>query len=119
MGIPTDKKHSEERYSPVYKMYSTDGNNPFRIQWHRFESDSPLHPLLKNKPHVAFKVDNLDEALIGETVILEPYYPLKNFRVAAIEVDGVPIELIETTLSEKDIWETDNKQGSNLYPNED
>lgn len=118
MGIPSNEKRAGERYSPTYKMHTTDGNNPFRIQWHRFEPDSPLHPLIKEKPHVAFKVDDLDVAIKGETVILDPYYPFENFRVAIIEVDNVPIELIETTLSEEEIWATDNKSGSKLYPEE-
>jgi hypothetical protein len=115
-GIPTTEKKPGERYSSKYKMYTTDGDNAFRIQWHRFEPDSPLHALIKTIPHVAFKVDDLDEAIKGEKILLEPYYPLEKFRVALIEVDGAPIELIETSLTEEEIWSTENKQGTNLYP---
>ena len=43
-------------------MYTSDVDGDFRIQYHRFTEDSPLHPLIKTVPHVAIQVDNLDEA---------------------------------------------------------
>jgi hypothetical protein len=49
---------------------------------------------------------------------LEPYYAFEGFRVAIIEVDGVPIELVETNLSEEKIW-NDCHENSVIYPKED
>ncbi|MCL9783796.1 hypothetical protein M9194_20430 [Vibrio sp. S4M6] len=118
MGIPTTEKKPDERYSPVFKMYTTKGNNAFRIQWHRFEDGCPLHPLIQSQPHVAFKVDCLQQAVEGQTLLLEPYEPMPGFKVAMIEVEGAPVELIETTLSEEQIWQTDH-QGSMMYPDEE
>lgn len=121
MGIPTDQKRPGERYSSTFKMYTSGGeNSEFRIQYHRFEPDSPLHPILKTKPHVAFKVDSIDDAIQGKQVILGPYYPFDGFRVAAIidEESGAPIELIETTLSEEEIW-SGPKTGTVIYPESD
>ena len=37
MGIPTSEPQLGEKYSSTFKMYTTDGNNEFHIQWHRFE----------------------------------------------------------------------------------
>ena len=104
-GIPTTEKKEGERYSQTFKMYSTPGNNPARIQWHRFEKDCPLHLLIQTVSHVAFKVQSIDEAIKGMNVILEPYYPFERFRVAMVEVEGAPIEFIETDLSEDVIWD--------------
>ncbi|MEC3939978.1 hypothetical protein VOF76_28215, partial [Leclercia adecarboxylata] len=81
-------------------MYTTDNPGKFRVQWHRFKHDSPLHPLLKTVPHVAFKVNSLSAAIEGEEIILGPYEPIDGYRVAVINDAGVPIELIETTLSD-------------------
>lgn len=117
-GIPTDIPREGERYSPTFKVYLTDGNNPFRIQWLRFEKESPFPELFKTQPHVAFKVKNLDEAIDGENVIVKPFYPFENFRVAVIEVEGAPIELIETSLTENEIWNTSH-HNSLMYPEED
>jgi hypothetical protein len=97
-------------------MYTSGGpNSDFRIQYHRFEKDSPLHELIKTMTHVAFKVDSIDAAIEGRTVILEPYYPFAGFRVAMIEDNGAPIEFIETNLSEEEIW-FGPKGKSVIYP---
>ena len=116
MGIPTDKQHPGEKYSSTFKMFTTDGNNEFRIQWHRFEKDCPLHPIIQTVPHIAFKVDNLDKAIKGKNLLLNPYYPFTGFRVAMVEIEGAPVEFIETNLSEKEIWSGSKHQNSIIYP---
>lgn len=60
----------------------------------RFDDSSPLHPLIKSLPHVAFEVDDLDAALIGQEVISAPGSPSEGVRAAMILVDGAPVELI-------------------------
>ena len=116
IGIPTDEPREGEKYSAKFKMYTTEGNNEHRIQWHRFEEGCSLHPLIQTVPHVAFKVDSIDEAIKEKRVILEPYYPFEGFRVAMVEVEGVPVEYIETDLNEEDIWNHDKHKNSIIYP---
>jgi hypothetical protein len=118
IGIPTNKQQVGEKYSPTFKMYTTAGDNEFRIQWHRFEEGCPLPSLIQAVPHVAFKVNSIDEAIKGKKVLLEPYYPFEGFRVAMIEIDGAPIEFIETKLSEDEIWGGSHK-GSVIYPEDE
>ena len=36
--------------------------------------------------------------------MLEPYEPIEGYRVAVIEDGGVPIELVQTTLTDEEIW---------------
>ncbi|ARG96694.1 VOC family protein [Legionella micdadei] len=116
IGIPTEIPQPGERYSSTFKMYTSGGeNSEYRVQYHRFEPDCPLHPLIKTKTHVAFKVDSIAAAIAGKEVILEPYEPFPGFKVAMIAEYGTPIELIETTLSEEDIWYADHKN-SVIYP---
>ena len=115
MGIPTTKPREDEKYSSTFKMYTTPGDNPFRIQWHRFEGGCPLHPLIQKVPHVGFKVESIDEAIKGQKILLEPYYPFEGFRVAMIEVESAPVEFVGTNLSEEEIWGID-KPGSMIYP---
>jgi hypothetical protein len=87
----------------------------FRIQWHRFEDDSPLHPLLKTLPHIAFKVNNLNTAIEGKEILLGPYEPIDGYFVAVINDAGVPIEFVQTELTDEELWErARNKEGS-LY----
>lgn len=116
IGIPTNKPQKNERFSTLFKMYTSDAeNSEFKVQYHRYEKDSPLPEILKKNPHVAFKVKNLDEYIKNKKVILEPYYPLEGFKVAIIEDGGIPIELIETNLTDEAIWKSTSKK-SVLYP---
>ena len=117
MGIPTTSKKAGERYSPKFKMYTTDSiSEKYRIQFHRFEDDCPLHLLIRSIPHIAYKVSSIADAIMGEEVILEPYEPFTGFKVAMIVKDGVPIEFIETILTEDEIWTPARYQNSIIYP---
>jgi len=44
---------------------------------------------------VAFEVDDLEQALEGRKVIIEPNSPSPGVRVAFIEVAGAPVELLQ------------------------
>jgi len=43
----------------------------------------------------AFEVDDLDAALIGHKVIIQPNSPSIGVMVAFIEVNGAPVELMQ------------------------
>jgi hypothetical protein len=95
LGIPTNVARAGETYLKQYGLYvSGFPTSPFGIEWMRFEPSSPLHPLIKSLPHVAFEVDDLDAALIGQDVIAPPGSPSDGVRAAMIVVDGAPVELI-------------------------
>lgn len=98
IGIPTNKKIENEKYIPHLKFYvSGFDTSPYGIEWMRFEDDSPIHPLVQKVAHVAFEVQNLDyELTIRDfNVITQPNPPSEGVRVAMIEHNGAPIELIE------------------------
>lgn len=98
IGIPTTEKRKEERYIPQFKFYvSGFAESPFGIEWMRFEDDCPMHPLIQSVPHLAFVVDNLDYELEskGFTILNPPNEPMSGLRVAMIEIDGAPVELME------------------------
>ena len=96
LGIPTTVKREGEIYLPQFGMYvSGYETSPYRIQWMRFEPDSPLPELVKTIPHVAFEVDDLPQALIGKQVLIEPNSPSSGVMVAFIVDDGAPVELLQ------------------------
>ena len=45
--------------------------------------------------HVAFEVDNIEEAIQGKKVIIEPNSPSPGVIVAFIEDNGAPIEFLQ------------------------
>ncbi len=104
LGIPTDEVKPGERYSAHFKMYTADHPGRFRIQFHRFEKDSPMHSLIQTVVHVALLVDDLDAAVLGEELLLGPYEPVPGYRVAIINNAGVPVELVETELTDDELW---------------
>lgn len=115
MGIPSDTPREGESYSAKAGMFTADNPGAFRIQWHRFTPDSPLHPLIRTVPHPAFKVDDLAAAIAGETLLLGPYEPIDGYRVAIIDDGGVPVELIETELPDDEIWGRARRGEGSLY----
>jgi hypothetical protein len=63
----------------------------------RFDKDSPILDLIKRVPHIAFEVDDLDLELarFNFKILTPPNSPGAGMRVAMIEHNGAPIELIE------------------------
>lgn len=98
MGIPTKTKRAGEKYIPHLKFYVTGfPESPYGIEWMRFKKDSPVHELVQQQPHIAFEVDDIDEEIRKHKlhVITAPNPPSEGVRVAMIEHNGAPVELIE------------------------
>ena len=100
IGIPTKTAKPGEIYLEAYRTFCTDHeDNPFGIQWMRFEADCPLPELVKTVPHVAFEVDDLAEALAGRDVLIEPNSPSDGVTVAFITCNGAPVEFLQFSSS--------------------
>lgn len=96
IGIPTTEPFEDEIELPHLKMTVSDHeNNPYGIQWQRYWEDAPYPTLVKTVPHVAFEVDDLDAEIEGKKVLIQPNSPSDGLRVAFIEVNGAPVELME------------------------
>jgi hypothetical protein len=96
VGIPTTRRFEGEIPLPHLKMTVSDHqDNPFGIQWQRYWDDAPYPDLVKTVPHVAFEVDDVEEALAGHRVIIEPDSPSVGVIVAFVAVNGAPVELMQ------------------------
>lgn len=98
IGIPTKRKMPDEVYVSQFKFYvSGFSSSPFGIEWMRFEKDSPINKLIQSVPHIAFEVEDLEYELTEHdlNIITEPNAPAPGIRVAMIEHNGAPVELIE------------------------
>jgi hypothetical protein len=105
LGIPANEVRPGERYSARFCMYTSDSDCQLvHVQWHRYTADSCLDPLVRSLPHAAFKVDNLGRAVVDRKVLLGPYEPISGYRVVIIDDGGMPVELIETELTDQEIW---------------
>ena len=96
LGIPTSIARPDERYLPEFGMHvSGYESSPFRIEWMRFDPDSPVPDLVQTVPHVAFEVDDLEAALDGREVLIEPNSPSPGVLVAFVVDNGAPVELMQ------------------------
>ena len=96
IGIPTKTPQPGETYLEEYRLFCTDHEtNPFGIQWMRYEEDCPLPELVKTMPHVAFEVDDLQQALTGQEILIQPNSPSPGVLVAFIVCDGAPVEILQ------------------------
>ena len=96
IGLPTDESHPGEYFVEDTKVWVTDPRkHPYLVEYLRFETDSPVTGPVRNLPHVAYRVDDIHEAIKGENVILEPFQPSPNFTVAFMLKDGAVIEYMQ------------------------
>jgi len=96
MGLPTDEKQPDETYVPDTKVWVTDPDqHPYRVEFLRYEPDSPVTGPLREVPHMAFKVDDLRKEIEGEEVILGPFTPMEGLEVVFIHKDGAVFEFMQ------------------------
>ena len=97
IGLITDDKKEGEIFVEATRVWITDFvKHPFHVEWLRFEPDTPLTGPVRERPHVAYRVDSIEEASRDMTVLLEPFHPMENLRVAFYQTaDGAVVELME------------------------
>ncbi len=96
IGIPTRIPREGETYLEEARLHVTDFHaSANRIEWLRFEEDSPLPEALKTTAHVAFLVDDLEQAIAGQEILLEPFEPVAGIRCAFVLDKGAPVEFMQ------------------------
>jgi hypothetical protein len=96
IGLPTHDAQPNETYVEDTKVWVTDpADHPYRIEFLRFEHDSPVTGPLRDMPHVAYRVDDMRAALEGKEIILEPFTPMSGLSVAFIQEDDAVIEFMQ------------------------
>ena len=105
MGVPTTASRDDETYLHEFKMYTSGfDTSPYGVEWLRFEPDCPLPELVKTVPHVAFVVDDIQAALVGKDVLISPNSPSPGVTVAFIVHDGAPIEFMQFSDLDCEVW---------------
>jgi hypothetical protein len=96
-GVPSDKQRENETYLEDAKLYVTEPENDlYAIEWLRFLPDSPMPDILKDTPHLAFAVDDIEAALEGKEILIEPFHPMEGVTVAFVMHEGIPVELMNS-----------------------
>ena len=96
IGVPAAAKRDGMRFLESKRLWLTSpGDHPYRVEWLGYDPGSPEAELIRTTPHVAYRVESLEEAMAGENVIAEPFDVFAEVRVGFIEVDGAPVEFVE------------------------
>lgn len=95
-GVITDQPQAGELFVEATRVWVTSPEaHPYRIEYLRFEPDSPVRGPLRERCHTAFVVENLEEAIAGANVLLGPFDALDGLRVVFIEEDGAVVEYMQ------------------------
>jgi len=95
VGIITDDVQPAEIYVHETKVFVTNPNDhPYRVEYLRFEPDSPVTGPVRTQPHMAFRVEDLEAELVGAQILLGPFRAMNGLRVAFILEHGAVIELM-------------------------
>lgn len=105
IGLRTFEKQDEEDWVEATRVWVTNPKkHPFNVEWLRYEDDSPVEASFRERAHIAFRVDNLEEASKGMKVILAPFEVGGFLKVGFFEYsDGTVVELMQY-LADKDKW---------------
>ena len=96
IGLITKTPQQNEDFVEATKVWVTNPNeHPFKVEWLRYEPDSPVKGPVRTQPHVSFRVDNIQQACKELTVLIEPFdvgFAMVGFYQTP---DGAVIELME------------------------
>ena len=97
VGVPTKDIQENETYLEGLNVYVTNpDDHPYKYEFLRFEKCSPLPAIMQVQPHVAFKVDSIEEELKNvQEVIVEPFAADENTTIVFVIKDNVIFELLE------------------------
>ena len=103
IGIPTETPQAEEFWVAQSRCWVTNPRtHALRIEYLRFESKPELKPgspewKLWNMPHVAYRVDDLEQAMEGEEVVYGPFEPAEFGRVVCVHKHDLIVDYLEYT----------------------
>jgi hypothetical protein len=96
VGLSSEQVQPGEIYVPETRVFVTNpADHPHRIEYLRFEPDSPVTGPVREQPHMAFRVDDLDAEIAGAHVLLGPFRAMEGLRVAFILQDGAVFEYMQ------------------------
>jgi hypothetical protein len=96
VGFITDERQPDEIYVAQTKVHVTNpAHHPYRVEYLRFEPDSPVTGPVRHQPHVPFAVDDLEAEIRGEQVLLGPFQAMEGLRVVFVLRDGAVFEYMQ------------------------
>jgi len=108
IGIPTvEEKEGAVWLEPDGVWVTSPRDHPLNVEWVRYAPNSPMHPRLRESFHLAYRVESLDDALRGRSVLVPPLDVGRGWAtIAFVDVDGIVVELMQYGDPEEKGWVT-------------
>ncbi len=96
VGIVTTEKKADEIFVEATRVWITDfQTHPYRVEWLRFEPDSPVRGPVREMPHVAYRVEDVEAAGQGMRCLLKPFDAGMAIVAFYQTGDGAVVELMK------------------------
>ena len=96
IGIVTEEEKADAIFVPATGVWRTEAQgHRFRVEWLRFEPDSPVTGPVREMPHVAYRVDDIQAAAEGMEVLLEPFDVGSRIVAFYQTADGAVVEFVK------------------------
>ena len=96
IGLVTTEKKAGEMFIPATKVWVTNfQDHPYKVEWLRYEPDTPVTGPVREGPHIAFQVDSIEEASKGMKVLIEPFDAEMAIVGFFLAEDGTVVEFME------------------------
>lgn len=110
VGIPITDDLPADTYNSDLKMHATGYfDSPYAMEWMKFDKDSSLPEIIRKQPHIGYVVADLQKAICGRQVILEPTSPCEGVTVAFVLEGRDLIEFLQFDKPEEEVWPHSNK----------
>jgi catechol 2,3-dioxygenase-like lactoylglutathione lyase family enzyme len=96
IGLITTEPKPGESFVAATRVWRTNYlEHPYRVEWLRFEPDSPVTGPVREMPHVAYRVDDIRAAAVGLKELLAPFDVGPRIVAFYQTDDGAVIELVQ------------------------
>lgn len=96
VGVPTTERQPDEDWVEQTRVWVTNPRqHPYRIEYLRFEPDSPCTWEIQNRPHVAYRVQSIDPYLTQGEIVLGPFQVADMARVVFVKQHGLITEYMQ------------------------
>lgn len=93
VGITTTQPSPEENWVEQSKVWVTNPHDhPEHIEFLRYRQDSPVPTVIRENPHIAFRVEAFDPHLSGAEVLIPPFVVGDFLEVMFVLKHGVVFE---------------------------
>ena len=97
VGIPTDEAKEGAVWLEADGVWVTNPReHKYRIEYLRFEPDTPVLWEVSHLPHIAYKVrsEDFDQLVQASQIVIPPFEPNPNMKIAYVKKNGALVEYI-------------------------